>query len=318
MAHHHHHSVELDTSFLDLKKGVQALRVSLIALLVTAVFQGVIVYFSGSAALLADTLHNLADAFTAVPLWIAFRLEKRQPDRRYTYGYSRFEDLAGVFIVLLILATAGVVAYESYVKLKLHYVPKRLEWVAIASVIGFFGNEWVARYRIRVGKEINSAALVADGHHARADSLTSLGVLLGVIGVWMGFPLLDPLMGFLISLAILQISWTTGRHLFTRLADAVSPEMVDAIKAESLTVPGVLAVYDARARYVGRHLRLELTIAVNRTISVVEGHEIAIQVQHALQHHFPSIVSPTIHVDPEGHVGEEHHFAEHHRGTENH
>jgi cation diffusion facilitator family transporter len=310
MGHSHLHTHE--GSLDDLRKGIDALKVSWVILIVTAIFQGFVVAYSGSAALLADTLHNVADAFTAIPLWVAFALEKKLPTRRFTYGFSRFEDLAGALIVLLIAGTGAVVAYESYQKLMMGTVPSRLGWVAAASIIGFVGNEWVARYRMRVGREINSEALIADGHHARADSLTSLGVLAGVIGVKLGFPLADPLVGFVIAIAILRISWSTGKSLFSRLADAVSPEMVDGLTRAAAGVKGVLNVHDVRARYVGRHLRVELTIEVEGKITVFQGHEIAVRVQHEIQHLYPSIVSPAIHVDPKGHEGEQHHYEAHH------
>lgn len=311
MSHDH---AAFDASMVSNQRGIHALKVSLVGLLATAVLQAVIVYFSGSAALLGDTLHNFVDAFTAIPLWVAFLLQRRKPDRHYTYGYSRFEDMAGMMIVLIIFATAVVVAITSYVKLQNRYVVQHLEWVAAAAIIGFLGNEAVARYRIKVGREISSPALVSDGEHARADALTSLGVLAGAIGVYLGYPLADPIVGFILAAAILKIGWHAGHDLFERLADAISPETIETIEKVARGVPGVLNVHDPRARMVGRELRVDLTIEVQGSISVTDGHEIAVRVQHALAKAFPFLVSPYIHVDPSGHTGEQHHFSEHHKG----
>src|SRR3990172_7879516 len=198
---HTHHAAALDPTLAN-ERGIWALKVSLVGLLITAIFQVFIVAISGSVALLADTLHNFSDALTAVPLWLAFSLARRARNRRYTYGYGRAEDLAGAFIVLMIFASALVVFYESIQKI-LHPQPlSNIGWVAVAAVIGFLGNELVAIFRIRVGRQIGSAALVADGLHARVDGFTSLGVLVGVIGVWLGFPWADPLVGVIIGAAL--------------------------------------------------------------------------------------------------------------------
>ena len=202
ISHGHSHGA-IDPSFFTTQRGIWAVKVSFLGLLATTLFQAIVVLFSGSIALLADTIHNLGDAATAIPLWIAFRLATWKPTQRFTYGYGRVEDLAGIAIVLIILFSAFFAGYESLNRL--HH-PQEVEhiWaVIIASIVGFLGNEIVALFRIRVGKEIGSVALIADGYHARIDGLSSLAVFFGAIGVWMGYPLSDPLVGLVISAAIL-------------------------------------------------------------------------------------------------------------------
>jgi len=311
--HHDHNHFQSDPFLLSNKKGIKALKISFLGLMVTAVFQAVIFMASGSAALLADTFHNFIDAFTAFPLWIAFLLARRKPNTKFTYGYNRIEDLVGLLIVVIIFGTAIIVGYDSITKIRSGFVPKHLEWVVVGAIIGFIGNEWVARYRIKIGKEINSAALIADGQHARADALTSLGVLVGTIGVYLGYPMADPIVGVVIAMAIVHIGWISGKSIFVRLMDAISPETVHEIHGTASSIPGVLDVMDIRARCVGQQMRVDLTITVDKNIRVLDGHEIAIDVQHTLQSKFPNMVSPNIHVDPEGHQGEEHHFVAHHR-----
>src|SRR5262249_46233929 len=156
------------------REGIRALKVSLAGLAVTAILQVVVVMVSGSVALMADTIHNFADALTAVPLAIAFSLGRRKPNKRYTYGYGRAEDLAGVFIVFMIALSAVIAAWEAIRRLVNPEDVHHVGWVIAAGLIGFAGNELVAVYRIRVGRDIGSAALVADGLHARTDGLTSL------------------------------------------------------------------------------------------------------------------------------------------------
>lgn len=280
--------------------------------MVTALLQVVIVALSGSVALMADTIHNFGDAVTAIPLWIAFKLAKWPPNRKYTYGYGRAEDLAGVLIVAIILFSAIVAGYEAFQRL-LNPQPVQYLWaVIIASIIGFAGNEAVALFRIRVGKEIGSAALVADGYHARVDGLTSLAVLFGAIGVWLGYPIADPLIGFLITLAILRIVWQSGGAIFSRLLDGVDPEVVEQIEHTLEHVPGVENVGEVRVRWLGHRLHAEANITVKATLSVAEGHTIATAARHELLHHLNYLSNAIIHVDPSDASGEEHHrIAEH-------
>jgi cation diffusion facilitator family transporter len=266
-------------------------------------------------ALFADTVHNVGDAATAIPLWIAFKLAHRTPSATFTYGYGRVEDLAGVAIVLTILLSALIAGYES-VNRFFHPQPVTYLWAVItASVVGFLGNEAVAIFRIRVGKEIGSAALVADGYHARVDGLTSLAVLFGAVGVGLGFPLADPIVGLLITVAIFRIVWQSGKSIFTRLLDGVDPEVIDNIKHALNHTPGVEGVSEVRVRWLGHRLHAELNIAVAPDITVEEGHEIAKDARHQLLHHLRYLSNATIHVDPLNASGEKHHrIAEHEHG----
>ena len=230
--HHHDHTHgALDPALLSTQRGIWAIKWSLLGLLATAFFQFGIVLISDSVALLADTIHNFGDAATAVPLWIALALARRKPTSRFSYGYGRVEDLAGIVIVLAILISGGVVGYESLQGLLSPHKVEHLWAVVVASVVGFLGNEAVAVFRLKVGREIGSAALVAEGYHARTDGLASLAVLFGALGVWSGFPLADPLVGLLITTVIFKIGWESGKSVITRLLDGVDPEVIEEIKS---------------------------------------------------------------------------------------
>jgi cation diffusion facilitator family transporter len=192
---------------------------------------------SGSAGLLADTLHNFGDALTSLPLWIAFAMARRARSHRFPYGYHRAEDLAGIVILVIILASAVGAAYESLWRLASHAVPRAPYVAMIGTVIGFAGNETVAQLRIRVGKEIGSAALIADGQHARFDALTSLAALAGLVGVVLGFPVADPIAGLIISVAILLLLWEVSREVLSRVMDAIDPAVIHAIEKMSAMCP---------------------------------------------------------------------------------
>jgi cation diffusion facilitator family transporter len=300
-------------SALATDRGIRVVKVSLVALLLTAAFQMVIVAISGSVALLADTIHNFSDALTAIPLGIAFTLSRRARNSRYTYGYGRAEDIAGAIIVLMILFSALQAIYQSIVKIMDPQPISNLGWVAGAAVVGFLGNELVAIYRIRTGKQIGSAALVADGNHARADGFTSLAVLAGALGVWLGYPLLDPIVGLGIGIAILVIVWKSAQDMYYRVMDAVDPELTRSVENIASKVEGVMEVSNVAIRWVGHRQRTELHITVDCQMPTCESHQIAEQVRHDLLHAMPALADVTIHVDPCKceHCGEPH-LAAHH------
>ena len=312
--HSHDAAVSVDGALETSERGIHALRVSLLALGLTAVLQAVLVVWTGSVALLGDTLHNFADALTALPLWLAFTLGRRPPNRRYTYGYGRAEDLAGIFIVVVIAASALVAGYESARRL---LDPRDVEHVALiglAGVIGFAGNELVARYRIRVGQEIGSAALVADGLHARTDGFTSLAVVLGAVGVALGWQRADPVVGLLITGAILVVLRTAARDIYRRLMDAVDPALVEAVETSLRSVPDIIDIGWVRVRWLGHQLRAEADVVVDADLTVVEGHAIAEAAEHALLHDVPRLSAATIHADPDSTDGRDHHSGvRHHR-----
>ena len=309
--HRHHAQVlthgAVDPSILTRRRGIWAIQWSFLGLIATAFFQVVIVWLSGSVALLTDTIHNIGDAGTAVPLWIAFRLGRRKPSNRFTYGYGRLEDLAGVAIVLTILFSAAIAGYES---IRRFFHPQTVTYlwaVIVASIVGFLGNEAVAQLRMKVGQEIGSAALIADGYHARVDGLTSLAVLLGAVGVWLGYPMADPIVGIFITVAILRMVWESARSVFTRLLDGVDPEVVDEIKNTVNDLPGVREISEVRVRWLGHRLHAEVNITVDGGLSVEKGHEIALEVQHQLLHQLNYLSQATVHVDPATASGEIHH-----------
>lgn len=313
---HSHGEANVDAALEGSARGIRALWVSLLVLGATALFQLVIVLVSGSVGLLADTIHNFGDALTAVPLWIAFVVGRRAATRRYTYGYGRAEDVAGVVIVGVIGASAVVAAVESVRKLVQPHPPHHLAWVMVAAVIGFLGNEVVAQLRIREGRAIGSAALVADGQHARVDGFTSLAVLLGALGVALGFPLADPIVGVAITIAILVIVRDTALTMWRRLMDAVEPELVDSIERTAAAVPGVEDVHDVRVRWLGHKLSAELHATVDETLPTFASHAIAEEARHQLLHALPRLGVVTVHVDPCGHSGTDHHsLAAHHDAT---
>jgi cation diffusion facilitator family transporter len=288
--HGHTHGV-IDPTIATTERGIWAIKWSFVILAITAAMQVVVVLITGSVALFADTIHNIGDAATAIPLWIAFLFARKKPNNRFTYGYGKVEDIAGVVIVGLILFSALMAGSESIERLVNPHEISYLWAVAAAGIIGFIGNEVVAVFRIRVGREIQSTALIADGYHARVDGLTSLAVVLGAIGVGLGFPLADPIVGLIITVMIFGIVWQSARAVFTRLLDGVDEEVIIELRHSIEHVAGITGIHNLRARWLGHRLHAEAEIQVPAGVSVEEGIALTRQVRETVLAHLPALTS---------------------------
>jgi len=311
--HSHQAADQVDAVMEASAEGMRVLWISLAVLGVTALVQAAVTVLSGSVALLGDTLHNAADALTAVPLGVAFLLGRRPPTRRYTYGYGRGEDLAGIAIVATIAASSALAAYEAITRLLHPRHVSDLIAVAAAALVGFAGNELAARYRIRTGRKIGSAALVADGLHARTDGLTSLAVLLGAGGVALGWDWADPVVGLFITVAILAVLRQAAREIYRRLMDAVDPALVDQAENTLRATPGVLDAGQVQLRWIGHQIRAECEIVVAPDITAVQAHQLTVSAEHALLHAIPRLSAALVHADLEARGSDPHHVLADHR-----
>jgi cation diffusion facilitator family transporter len=312
--HSHDVADQIDDALATSALGIRTTKLTLVVLLVTAAAQLAVALVSGSVALLADMVHNVADAMTSIPLWIAFALGRRARTRRYPYGYRRAEDLAGVFILLMIAASAVLIGWESFQRLLDPTPMQHAGWVLAAGIIGVIGNEVAAIVRIRVGRRIGSAALVADGYHARADTFASFAVIVAVIGTWRGLPILDPLVGLLITAMIVWILKTTAVQVVHRLMDGVEPEVLTRIESSAAQVGGVEAVGTVRARWSGHRLLADLTISVTNERTLAEAHDIGEEVRHRLLHDVAHLDDAWVHVNPTADGdADPHHLTAHHR-----
>jgi cation diffusion facilitator family transporter len=313
--HSHEPADQVDAVMEASAEGMRVLWITLGILGATALIQAVVTALSGSVALLGDTLHNAADALTALPLGVAFVLGRRPPTRRYTYGYGRAEDLAGIAIVLTIAASSALAAYEALTRLLHPHHVSNLIAVAVAALAGFAGNELAAMYRIRTGRKIGSAALVADGLHARTDGLTSLAVLLGAGGVALGWDWADPVVGLVITLAILAVLRQAAREIYRRLMDAVDPALTIQAENTLRAVPGVLDTGQVRLRWIGHQIRAECEIVVAPDITAVQAHDLTVAAEHALLHAIPRLSAALVHADPRVHGTDPHHVLANHRAA---
>lgn len=307
--HSHDAADSIDAALTSSQRGVRAVKVSFVALLATAALQLVVVAASGSVALLADTVHNFSDALTAVPLWIAFVLGRRAATRRYTYGFGRAEDLAGLFVVAMIALSAVLAGWQAIDRLLNPAPISNLGWVAAAGFVGFLGNEAVALFRLREGRAIGSAALVADGHHARTDGLSSLAVLVGAGGVAIGWDWADPGIGLIITVAIVMVLRTAAREVFRRLMDGVEPDLVDQAEHALAHVDGVHAVRRVRMRWLGHEIHADADLDVDPHASLTDAHAIAHRAEAQLIAAVPKLSAASVHAYPAHHHADQPHHA---------
>jgi cation diffusion facilitator family transporter len=313
--HDHGHSHEhgrVDADLYGNRAGLRAVQISTAGMLLVSAIQFAIATIGGSAGLFADALHNFGDVFTTIALWIAFVISNRTANQRYTYGYYRAEDLAGIFIVLVIIASATASAVESVQKLISGNTPTQIYLSMAAALVGVAGNELLAQYKISVGKRINSVPLIADGQHSRIDGLTSLAAFVGLVGVELGFPKADPIAGIVITIVIVTVVFSTSRSVLQRLLDAVDPHIVPTIITTALAVPGVEQVTDIRARWVGHTLHVVMNIEVDAELTLSKAHAIAEEVRHRLFHDIKGISEVLIHTDPSSASGDHHQEMAHH------
>ncbi len=309
---HGHEHAKVDADLYGNRAGLRAVQISTAGMFLVSAIQFAIAWIGGSAGLFADALHNFGDVFTTVALWIAFVISNRAANQRYTYGYYRAEDLAGIFIVLVIIASATASAIESVQKLINGNIPTQIYLSMAAALVGVAGNELLAQYKISVGKRINSVPLVADGQHSRIDGLTSLAAFVGLVGVKLGFPKADPIAGIVITIVIVTVVYSTSRSVLQRLLDGVDPHIVPTIITVALAVPGVETVTDVRARWVGHTLHVVMSIELDAELTLSKAHAIAEEVRHRLFHDVKGISEVLIHTDPSSASGDHHQEMAHH------
>ena len=309
---HGHEHGKVDADLYGNRAGLRAVQISTVGMFLVAAIQFAIAWIGGSAGLFADALHNFGDVFTTIALWIAFVISNRAANQRYTYGYYRAEDLAGIFIVLVIIASATASAIESVQKLISGNIPTQIYLSMAAALVGVAGNELLAQYKISVGKRINSVPLIADGQHSRIDGLTSLAAFVGLVGVKLGFPKADPIAGIVITIVIVTVVFSTSRSVLQRLLDAVDPHIIPSIMTTALAIPGVEAVTDVRARWVGHTLHVVMNVEVDAELTLSKAHAIAEEVRHRLFHDVKGISEVVIHTDPSSASGNHHQEMAHH------
>jgi cation diffusion facilitator family transporter len=260
----------------------RAIAVSAVGLALTGAIELAIALFTGSVALLGDALHNLSDVSTSLVVFLGFWISKRKPSPTHPYGYERAEDIAGLGIALVIFASAAFAAYESYLKLISDRGTINLYVGMAAAVIGMAGNLGVSRYKKHVARQIRSVTMEAEANHSWLDMISSLGALVGLVGVALGYRWADPIAGFAVTLFILHVGWEVTTEILHHLMDGVDPEQLEAARHAASNVPDVQDVA-VRGRWMGRSLTLEVEGQMPGETPLARSEEIGRTVEAAVR-----------------------------------
>jgi cation diffusion facilitator family transporter len=255
------------------RRANRAVAVSAAGLAVTGLIELAIALVSGSVALLGDALHNLSDVSTSLLVFVGFRASRKAATDRYPYGYERAEDLAGIGVALVIWASAAFAGAESVNKLIHHGPTQHVGWGIGAAAVGIVGNQLVARYKLAVGRTIQSATMIADAKHSWLDALSSAGAMLGLIGVAVGWPWADAVAGLFVTGFICHVGWEVSSDIAHRLLDGVDPAVITTAEAVAAETAGVMHAH-ARARWTGRTLRVEVEGWIEASTTVADADRI--------------------------------------------
>src|ERR1700716_2859860 len=279
------------------KDAIRAVVVSAVALGIAAVAEISASILSGSASVLADGLHNAGDVLTSFILLFTFALVRRPATRRFSSGYGRFEAEAKLLFLVVLIITAAIATAESFYKLIHPTTYANIPLSLGAALVGVVANLGVSEYKVRVGRGIGSESLAADGIHSRIDALVSAGAFAGIGLAGIGLAIADPIVGILITVAIVFVLAGTVKALFYRMMDAVDPTIVDELTTAAKSVPGVLAVHDVRVRWVGRELVATMHVACNPKSTLEDAPAVAMRGVGGVCHEVPA-ARLEIHMDP--------------------
>jgi len=270
----------------------RAVGLSAIGLALTGLAELLLALLTGSVGLLGDAIHNLSDVSTSAVVFLGFRLSRRPPTQRYTYGLERAEDLAGIGIALVVWASAAVAGLESVRKLLEHGRTAHVGVGIAGAALGIVGNQVVARYKLRTGRRIHSATLIADARHSWLDALSSAGALAGLVAVALGQSWGDPVAGLAVTAFIGHVGYEVSADVLRRLADGIDPDVIDRAEAAAGSVPGVVHAH-ARARWTGRSLRIEIEGWVDPDLAVRDADTLGGHVADQLSRQLPEADSFT-------------------------
>jgi cation diffusion facilitator family transporter len=266
---------------VDRRDANRAVAASALGLAATGLVELGIAVLTGSVGLLGDALHNLSDVSTSLVVFLGFKVSKRPASPTHPYGYERAEDLAGLGVALVVWASAVFAGAVSVHKLTEHGQTTHLGLGIVGAALGIVGNQVVARYKLVVGRRIQSATLTADARHSWLDALSSAGALLGLVGVALGLRWADAVAGLVVTGFILHVGWEVTRNLVVHLMDGVEPDLVDAAEQAALEVVGVEHVH-VRGRWTGRSLIFEVEAFVAATTTLGDAEVVRLAIESAV------------------------------------
>lgn len=280
----------------------KAKKVSIIGVITNVlltIIKAIIGVWAGSTALIADAFHSASDLFGTIILLQGLKIAHKPPDESHPYGHFRAETITSNILAIILMITALGIGYKSYEVLRQPIIepPELIAiYIAILSVVS---KEWLYRYTVKIGNEINSSAVIADAWHHRTDSFSSIAALIGIGGAILGYPIMDPLVGLFVSILILQTGISIYKQAILALMDTAPPkEILDEIKEAAFHAEGVKEVQDVKMRQYGSKFIVDLKVCVNPSITVEEGHGAAARAKENIMKSTQDIQDVLVHVNP--------------------
>lgn len=284
------------------KTGRKAVIIAISGNILLTIFNFIVGTLSGSSALVAEAAHTLSDVLTSLITAVGFRIGLKPPDKEHPYGHGRAEPLVGLLIVVFLVIVAYEIVSEAYGKLLVMGTLSAPDWTAaLMALIGVAVNISMTRYMMRVGREINSPAIIADAQHQKVDIFSCFAIVVGVVGSNFGLVILDPLVAVLIAALVLKTAYNVGKENIDNLMGKVpSKELIVDINKACSSVEGVRGVHNIKVNYMGPNASVDMHIYVDPELSLREAHRIAHDVESCVRENVDVISIVYVHVDPEG------------------
>ncbi len=276
---------------------VSVLRRVLFLNLIVAFAKIALGYFSGAVSILSDGFHSLADAASNIVALVGVSAAQRPADQNHPYGHRKYETMASVGILMFMLLVLSEVARNAFEHLRVSSTPTVLPLGLATMVVTLVVNVFVVRYESRAGRRLRSEVLGADAKHTRSDVWTTLAVLVALAGVWLGYPVLDPIAGLVVSAFIGYACWQIAREASGVLADEVVLED-DDIRPVVESVPGVIGCEKIRTRGAADNVFVDLHLWLDGQTPLGDAHALSHVVKDKLMARFPEIVDVVIHIEP--------------------
>lgn len=280
----------------------QGKKISIISLLsntILALLKISIGFFANSKALIADGFHSVSDMASTIIVMASIRFSETPADKNHPYGHEKAEALGTNILAVILILTAFFLGRDAILTIMSGNIAEPGSWALFAAFISIIVKELLYRFTIKIGEEINSRGLIADAHHHRSDALSSIAALIGIGGAKLGFRFLDPLAGLVVALLILKVGYEIMRDTSYELMDGrPDKEKINQIRELSASISGVIEIHDIKLRSYGPNYIVDLKIVVEDQLSVVEGHNIACQVEKKIINNSEDVKDVMVHVDP--------------------
>src|SRR5699024_308301 len=289
----------MEENMSDYKLGVVTSTITLIINIILAMIKTVIGIISGSKAMLADGIHTMSDVVSTIIVLIGLKISSKEADSDHQYGHEKFESVFAKLLSIFLVLTGSYIGYEAFKSLSQGNIVKPKFMALVAAVVSIIVKEIMYRYTMRAAKKTNSISMEADAWHHRSDALSSLGTFIGILGARLGFTILDPIAGVIVSILIIKVGIDIYIKSIRELVDeSASTKTINDIKSVVYSIEGVRGIKSLKTRIFGNKIYVDLEIYVASNITVREGHDISEDVHDVVEDKVEKVKHCMVHIEP--------------------